>query len=345
MTLESEAEAADTSRYERGLVLPTPRRRPVLAESGAPSKLMVAAVTGEATWPEGEIAYFDSSSWNWFYDRPDRAILLDRVRNRRITILASALSAAEIATTRNPSRRRDLCQFMKDVHPESLGLLEHPLRMAKPMAEGILRGEDSYVIPETLLAQEVSAFLSDPVDEETRQGIIDWRKRIETRFQDTIVVLASALKKALEDHNYIEPAPDLMTFEAARSPAMIEALLAVAAQMDLEASEDQMRSIYESPFPTVWSCLPAVWLFVAQLLNRDIGMRHRPGGVDFLHALYMGLPINVFVTDDGNRHLMETGLLAAAKSISTLLVSPCPVLTSAQFFDHLLYQTPLPARR
>ncbi len=258
-------------------------------------------------------AYFDNSAWNVLWRRPDRDAVTASLRGRGVKVLGSIFSAAEVANTSDFEKRRGLTNLLREIHGDG-PLLEHPMVMARPAAEAILRGDRDYRVPEIPQTADILRFLSDPTDEASRQEYRAWAERLATKF-DAAFELA---KPSVPD-----PTIDLVSREALESDPMLDFLIVFQPARDAGLTREQMRVIIDSPADSVWSTLGGMFLYVITLANHHATQKRR-SALDLWQTLYLGLPIAAFVTNDKRQ-------AEAALRIRSVLKQQPKVLTLEEF--------------
>ena len=273
--------------------------------------------TQEFPLPRGDVAYFDTSAWNGLMDHPDQNRVLHRLKEADVSVLASMFCATEIANTPQLDRRRALCTLIKNVHGD-FPLLGHPMEIAVPIARAILDGEDDYLIPENPSGAILLRFLDDPTDEPQRQEFLEWRQRIEAKFE----TLFEKIKPPAPD-----PSINFLTRELVESQAMLEMLVLFEPAKEAGFTVAQMRQICDAPNDSIWTALRGMLAYWINIAYRHAGKR-RPNAFDLWPSVYLGLPLHVFVTND-------TRLLDAARQINGFQKIRRHVLTFEEFLVKL----------
>lgn len=276
----------------------------------------------ETRFPDGYVAYFDTVAWNRLLDHPDRQSLIAAMARADVRVIASVFVAAEIAQTRDLGRRSALGALVRQVHGDG-PLLEHPVEMAIPMSRAILRGEDDFVVPARPETEHFLAFLKDPGDDELHQEVVDWVARQEGKFATVFEQLKP-------------PSPGsrgpFLTQEVLSGDPVLETLMALPGVREEGLTLADMRTMHDAPHDSIWTALAAMMAYLLDQADRHAGRRWR-GAFDLWQAVYLGLPINAFVTDDG-------ALRTAAAAILAVLKERREVLTPSVLFTGLKAREP-----
>lgn len=189
------------------------------------------------------------------------------------------------------------------------------MEVAVPIGSAILNDEDTYLFPETVSAALLLRYLNDLDDEDMRLECLDWRRREEKKF----AALFEQLKPPQPN-----PSVSFLTREVIESDALLESLLLFEPARDAGLTLEGMRRICNAPHDSIWTAVRAMLAYWIQDAIRHAG-RKRPNAFDLWQAVYLGLPVHAFVTDD-------EPLLAAARDINGFLKVQRLILT----FDELL---------
>lgn len=271
----------------------------------------------EVVFPTGDVVYFDTNAWNRLLDHPTREQIRTRLQQANVSVLASIFSAVEVANTRDLERRRALCGLIRAVNG-GFPLLGHPMEVAVSIGRAILDDEDDYLFPEALSAALLLRFLDDPGDEAMRLECLDWRRREEEKFR----ALFEQLKPTQPN-----PSVSFLTREVIESDALLETLLLFEPARDAGLTLEEMRRICNAPHDSIWTAVRAMLAYWIQDALRHAG-RKRPNAFDLWQAVYLGLPVHAFVTDDGP-------LLDAARKINEFLKVQRLILTFDEFLSRL----------
>lgn len=276
----------------------------------------------ETRFPDGYVAYFDTVAWNRLLDHPDRQRLIAAMETAGVRVIGSVFIAAEIAQTRGPARRHALGSLVREVHGDG-PLLEHPVEMAIPMARAILRDEDDFRVPARPGTEHFLSFLKDPSDDELHREVVSWVARQEEKFARVF----NQLKP---------PTPDssgpFLTADVLSSDPVLETLMAMPGVQEEGLTLADMRTMRDAPHDSVWTALAAMMAYLLDQADRHAGRRWR-GAFDLWQVVYLGLPINAFVTDD-------SALLTAATAILAVLKERREILTPSMLFTGLKAREP-----
>lgn len=271
----------------------------------------------EVMFPTGDAVYFDTNAWNQLLDHPTRERTLSRLQPANVSVLASIFSATEVANTRDPERRRALCGLIRAVNGD-FPLLGHPMEVAVSMGRAILDDGDEYLFPEARSAALLLRFLDNPEDEAMRLECLEWRHREEKKF----AAIFEQLKPPQPN-----PSISFLTREVVESDAVLETLLLFEPTRDAHLTLEEMRRICDAPNDSIWTAVRAMLAYWIQDAFRHAG-RKRPNAFDLWQAVYLGLPVHAFVTDDGP-------LLEAARNINRFLKVQRLILTFDEFLSRL----------
>lgn len=273
----------------------------------------------EVAFPTGDAVYFDTVAWNRLLDHPDRERIVGGLRSGNVALLPSIFNVVEIANTKSLERRVALCGLIRRVNG-SFPLLGHPMEVAIPIARAILDGTDDYLFPETRGAAALLRYLDEPADEEIRAACSEWKAHEEEKFSR----IFEGLKPAEPNAGVV-----FLSREVVDSDAILETLLLFEPAREAGLTHRDMRKICGAPDDSIWTAVRAMLAYWLQDASRHAGKR-RPNAFDLWPAVYLGLNIHVFVTNDGP-------LLAAARQINGLLTRSRHVLTFEGFLERLAY--------
>ena len=192
------------------------------------------------------------------------------------------------------------------------------MEMAVPVARAILDGGDDYLFPENPSGAIVLKFLEDPTDDLQRQDFLEWRRRMEAKFEKVF----EQLKPPAPDHSI-----NFLTRDLVEGESMLEVLTWFEPAREAAITIDQMRQVCDAHHDSIWTALRGMLAYWIHIAFRHAGKK-RPNAFDLWPAVYLGLPIHVFVTNDDQ-------LLAAAREINKFLKVPRHVLTLDAFIARL----------
>lgn len=271
----------------------------------------------EVVFPTGDAVYFDTNAWNRLLDHPRSAQIRVHLQRTNVSVLASIFSAVEVANTRDLERRRALCGLIRAVNG-GFPLLGHPMEVAVPIGRAILDDKDDYLFKETFSAALLLRFLDDSGDEVMRLECLEWRRREEEKFEALFEQL-----KPQEPNSSVS----FITREVIESDSFLETLLLFEPARDAGLTLDEMRRICNAPHDSIWTAVRGMLAYWIQDALRHAG-RKRPNAFDLWQAVYLGLPVHAFVTDDGP-------LLEAARNINRFLKVQRLILTFDEFLSRL----------
>lgn len=268
----------------------------------------------EIPFPDGYVSYFDTVAWNRLLDHPDRQRLITAMGAAGVRVIGSVFIAAEIAQTPDPLRRCALGALVREVHGDG-PLLEHPVEMAIPMAKAILHDEETFLVPARRETEHFLTFLKDPTDEELRQEVTAWVARQEEKFE-----------KVFEQLKPPTPGSTVrfLTPGVIAGDPVLETLMAMPGVREEGLTLDDVRTVCGADHDSVWTALAAMLASLLEQADRHAGRRRR-GAFDLWQAVYLGLPINAFVTDDG-------ALLKASSQILSVLKQSREILAPSALF-------------
>lgn len=273
----------------------------------------------EVAFPTGDAVYFDTVAWNRLLDQPDRERTIEGLRSGNVAVLPSIFNVVEIANTKSLERRVALCGLIRRVSG-SFPLLGHPMEVAIPMARAVLDGSDDYLFPEKKSASALLRYLDNPADEEIRAACLEWRTYEEEKFAR----IFDGLKPAEPNHDV-----EFLTREVVDGDGVLETLLLFEPAQEAGLTLPEMQQICRAPNDSIWTAVRAMLAYWLQDASRHAGKR-RPNAFDLWPAVYLGLPIHAFVTNDAP-------LLAAARQINGLLTQRRLILSFEEFHGRLAY--------
>jgi hypothetical protein len=285
--------------------------------SGGQNESKDCGAPAEVMFPTANVVYFDTNAWNRLLDHPERERILTLLQQANVSVLASIFSGVEVANTRDLERRRALCGLMWAV-TRGFPLLGHPMEVAVPIGRAILDDEVDYLFPESDSAARLLRFLGNLDDEDLRLECLDWKRREEEKF----AAFFEQLKPPQPN-----PSVSFLTREVIESDAFLETLLLFEPAREAGLTLEEMRRICNAPHDSIWTAVRAMLAYWIQDALRHAGQK-RPNAFDLWQAVYLGLSINAFVTDD-------TPLLDAARKINKFLKVQRLILTFDGFLSRL----------
>ena len=265
--------------------------------------------------------YFDTSAWNHLEDHDKRENLIHLIQQRKQRVVASVISVGEILRIRDDIRRHKICSTMRTLHGDA-PLLERPFDLARAAAQGILQGQEDFLLPRARPGDYLLSCMLDATQPPPTDEIWQWLHNMDDKWAE--------FKGQL---NLLSLEPDLEDLpKVLGSAAFLKILCKLPPAEKLGASLSQMRDIYGKS--DVWKALGAMLAYMIKPSTthapKNKKRKQLPGAPDLWQAPYLGV-VEVFVTRDEL-------LLDAISEIADVAPFRHPRCTegSDSFFDRLL---------
>jgi len=266
------------------------------------------------------VIYFDTSSWNDLADHPDAENLIQLIQRSKQRVLASVISVGEILRIRTELRQK-ICSMMRTLHGDG-PLLERSFNeFASAAAQGVLQGQEDFLLPESGPGKYLRACMSDanlapPTDE-----IWNWLSNM----RDNVDRFIEAIKPSQPDLTTCYLSPEVLGGDD-----FLKILCKLPGAEELQVTVPQMRTICGTS--DVWKALAATVAYMIEVSTthaaKNIQGRRRPVAQDLWQAPYLGVA-EVFVTSD-------EPMLQAVSKISAILPHRRGVVSTVDFFEGLL---------
>jgi len=186
--------------------------------------------------------YFDTSTWNHLEDHAKREELIQLIQQRKLRVVASVISVAEILRIQGDLRRRQICSTMLALHGDA-PLLERPFDLARAAAQGVLQGQVDFSIPRTGPGAYLLGCMLDVTQTPPTGEIWNWLHNMD----DNLARLKAELN-LLDLASDLDVLPNVLGTEA-----LLKMLCKLPPAEELGVSPSQMRDIYGKS--DVWKAL------------------------------------------------------------------------------------------